>query len=232
MRVAVLQPSYLSWSGYYGMIASVQRFVFLDDVQLERDTRTPWQYKNRIKGPNGEIPLTIPRIHNGLEKIKDVRINYATDWPRKHLLSIEQAYAYSSYTGVCLDLLAPWLNARIPLLAHLTTGIIEQVCCHLGLQTEFLRASDLGVTGSRVEHLEGILRAAGATQYLANPGSKGYLEPCLPLKGIETRWFNFKHPVYPQRGEFMSHLSIVDLLCNTGPTAMDYIKEGCQDVWR
>lgn len=229
MRVACTQPTFIPWIGYFGMIQSVDKFVLLDDVQLERDTKTPWQYKNRIKGPNGELWLTIPRLHNGLEKIKDVRINYAKDWPRKHLESISLSYAHvrhNRYPGDCRAIMELWLDSPPPLLANLTIGIIKSFSKALGIQTEFIRASDLGISGPRVEHLEGILRAVGATKYLANPGSREYLEPHLPFKGIETTWFNFKHPVYPQRGEFMPYLSIVDLMCNTGPKAIDYIRGG------
>lgn len=211
------------------MIDAVDLFIFLDDIQLEHDTHTPWQYKNRIKGPNGELWLTIPRIHNGLQLIKDVQINYAKDWPYKHLKSICQSYPW--YTGNLLQYLYIHFNTRPRLLADLTIGIIESICIELDIHAKFLRASSLNLTGPKVEHLEKILHTVGATEYLANPGSRTYLEPALPLKEIEVKWFDYQHPTYPQRGNWTPYLSVIDVIMNTGPEeAIKIIRKGSEGL--
>ena len=47
----------------------------------------------------------------------------------------------------------------------------------------------------------------------------------LKKAGIKVTWFEFKHPVYPQiRGGFIGHLSVLDLLFNTGEEAIKYIR--------
>ena len=48
--IAVMQPTYLPYLGYFDLIAQADVFVFLDDVQFERKS---WQQRNRIGGPNG-----------------------------------------------------------------------------------------------------------------------------------------------------------------------------------
>ena len=229
MRVACSQPTFLSWIGFYAMIDQVDTFVFLDDVPLEKQS---WQTRNRIRGVNGTIWLNVPIIHNFGQLIKDTAIDYSTDWVKKHIESIRQSYAKSRYSNGCLEVVGAHLRAQHPLLADLTIGITVDLSRELGIETRFLRSSALGVKGSKGVHLEGILRAVGATEYLANPGSRGYLLPCLPFKGIDVRWHDYKHPVYPQRGEFVPYLSIVDLMMNCGERSLEIIREGvpCESV--
>ena len=55
-RVAIMQPTFLPWLGYFALIGSVDHFVFLDDVQFSKQS---WQSRNRIKGPNGPVMLSL-----------------------------------------------------------------------------------------------------------------------------------------------------------------------------
>lgn len=50
MRVAIAQPTYLPWLGYFDLIDQVDAFVILDHVQFEKQS---WQHRNRIKTPTG-----------------------------------------------------------------------------------------------------------------------------------------------------------------------------------
>ena len=59
MRVAIMQPTYLPWAGYFGLMHYVDIFVLLDSVQFERRS---WQQRNKIKTDLGEKLLTIPVI--------------------------------------------------------------------------------------------------------------------------------------------------------------------------
>ena len=68
-----MQPTYLPWSGYFGLFNYVDFFVFLDSVQFERRS---WQQRNKIKSSSGSFFLSIPVISKGLreQKIKDIKI--------------------------------------------------------------------------------------------------------------------------------------------------------------
>jgi hypothetical protein len=65
-----------------------------------------------------------------------------------------------------------------------------------------------------------------ADEFYEPEGGKGYIEPgCFESKGIHLTFQDFQHPVYPQlHGNFVSHLSIVDLLFNCGKSSLSYIK--------
>ena len=74
MRVAIMQPTFLPWSGYFGLMQSVDMFVFLDSVQFDRRS---WQQRNRIKTSSGPKWLTVPVRSKGKRSqlISDVKID-------------------------------------------------------------------------------------------------------------------------------------------------------------
>ena len=86
--VAIMQPTYLPWSGYFGLIESVDIFVILDNVQFEKRS---WQQRNQIKTPNGSIWLTVPIFSKGKrdQTIQNTKINRDDEFSRRHKKSIE-----------------------------------------------------------------------------------------------------------------------------------------------
>lgn len=86
MICAIMQPTYIPWIGYFDMMDKVDTFVFYDDVQLSKRS---WQVRNRIKGINGEIWLTIPvRKNTDRENtfINQAKINSSEKWLTKHFV--------------------------------------------------------------------------------------------------------------------------------------------------
>ena len=59
MKISIMQPTYLPWSGYFSMIKNADIFVFLDDVQFDKRS---WQQRNRILLNKKETFLTVPVI--------------------------------------------------------------------------------------------------------------------------------------------------------------------------
>ena len=90
MKVAIHQPHYLPWLGYFAKWASADLFVFLDTVQYEKNG---WQNRNRIKTPDGPRWLTVPvKARLGMT-VSVVPIDTSQPWRARHLRSIENAYA-------------------------------------------------------------------------------------------------------------------------------------------
>ena len=68
-----MQPTFIPWAGYFGLIKYVDKFVFLDDVQFERRS---WQQRNKIYEKNDFAFITIPIIKNlRSQKICETRIS-------------------------------------------------------------------------------------------------------------------------------------------------------------
>ena len=57
MKIAIMQPTYLSWIGYFALIDYVDKFILLDDVQFSYQS---WQHRNKILTKSGALWLTVP----------------------------------------------------------------------------------------------------------------------------------------------------------------------------
>ena len=220
MRVSITQPTYLPWLGYFELIASVDVFVFLDTVQFEKQS---WQNRNRLKGSDGApFWLTVPVAGAPLATNLQF-IQIAADgrkWATKHLQSIRSALGRAPYFHEIFPHLEAWLTKPEERLSEMNISGIRHFAELLGLRTRFIRASELGCTGTRTALVIDILKRVGARHYRANAGSRAYMEECAHLfaeAGITYDYQAWEHPVYPQRGDsFLSHLGFPDALCQLG----------------
>jgi hypothetical protein len=224
MIIAVHQPQYLPWLGYFDKIARCDLFVFLDNVQYKK---REFQNRNRIKTPNGASWLTVPVRTKGAsqQKICDVQTDNSTDWQHKHWQSIERNYRkaphFSDY------------GAEIRTLYHQTTeklNILNQTCVRalielLDISTPIVLESELGVESTRTERIIDICQEVGGTTYLSGAGGKDYLEENqFAEAGIELRYQEYVHPVYPQLyGDFVPYLSVIDLIFNCGAESLNVL---------
>jgi hypothetical protein len=228
MRIAVMQPTYLPWMGYFALMDQVDQFVLLDDVQFDHRS---WQHRNRIRSGDSFQWLTVPVQVKGRrdQRIDEVLIDSTRPWQRKHLQSIRHAYSR-----------APWLAEHRPWLERiyqdspaklfdLNRLLIEELAQKLGIRTALCASSKLQVSKNRVERLIHVCHSLGATEYLSPIGSRDYIaaDNRFPDAGIELLYQHFEHPVYRQpQGEFISHLSVLDLLMNEGPASQDLFRSG------
>lgn len=231
---AIMQPTYLPWIGYFDLIDSVDRFVFLDDAQV---LKRSWGVRNRILGQNGEAFLTVPlsgHRHGEDSAFVDTLIDPGQPWARTHLATIRHAYAKAPHFAEIFASLEAWLSAGHATIGALNEDFICTTARRIGITTPFLKSSELeGTEGRKDDRLLSICRAIGADTYLAAPGSAAYIEQeqeggAFAGSGVEIRYHNFAHPVYPQRQDaFVSHMSVVDLLMNCGyASALEIIRSG------
>jgi hypothetical protein len=105
-------------------------------------------------------------------------------------------------------------------LADLNIALISAVCKQLNISTTLLRASELDVSGNKVDLLLNIINQLNGTHYVANQGSKVYLEQekeRFQIQGISMSYQQWQHPVYPQKGQqFISHLAWPDAVAYLG----------------
>jgi WbqC-like protein len=229
MKIAISQPSYLPWLGYFDLIDQVDRFVVLDSVQFEKQS---WQQRNRIKTPTGMQWLTVPVIFRGrlAQKIHEVEIR-EPHFAVKHLRAIELNYRraphFERYFG---DLKGIVGDRSTSCLADLNLRIIQWSMRCLDVRTPLVKSSELGCDGKRSQLLVNICEALGAPSYLSPIGSAGYLLEELDLferRNIEVRFQHYEHPRYCQQfGEFIPYASTLDLLFNEGERAGEIVRSG------
>ena len=213
-----MQPSYLPWRGYFHMIEKADVFVFYDDVQYDKHG---WRNRNRIKTAAGPRWLTVPvaargNVATGLP-IHEVQIADHR-WPAKHLATIRQAYARAPHVERCVELLEPHLRSGTARLADLTVGLTIALADELGLHTEFVRSSELGLAGDRMERLIAALQRVGATHYISGPAAASYLdEGRLAELGITVEYMTYDYPAYTQlHPPYEPQVSVIDLLAMEG----------------
>jgi hypothetical protein len=218
VTVAIQQPTYLPWLGYFEQIARSDVFVFLNCVQFERHS---WQNRNRLRTVAGQpYFLTVPIERAPLETlIRDVSILRRNQtWVRKHLLSMQASLRHAPYYEKIRPIVERWIVHDVSLLADMNIALITDFVRLLGLKTKLVLASDLGVTGSKTDLVIDICRALNADHYYSAAGSAEYLDTArFAEHGMTVAFQDWAHPQYHQVGAgFVSHLSIVDALMNVG----------------
>jgi hypothetical protein len=228
MIVAIHQPNYIPWLGYFRKVVSADVFVFFDNVQMPMGKS--YVTRNLVKIPAGPLWLTVP-----VEKLGDPGLIAETrivagPWARKHAATLRGAYAGSAGFTEVLELLESAYRNGHERIADLNIEIIERVTRHLGAtELRFVRASEMKHGRTGAESIVPILEELGATAYLTGHGSGSmrHLDTGdLAARGIETRFVDEAFPPYPQRhGDFVPNLSIVDALLNLGaPAVMRLLK--------
>jgi hypothetical protein len=229
-----MQPTYNPWIGYFDMIDKVDKFVFLDNVQLAKRS---WQVRNRIKTPSGELMLTIPvkkkktRSETILCKCE---INDDEKWRRKHLQALRLNYSKARYFDEVHPLVQELIESERTFVADFNIHIIKTVCAKIGIESDFVTASDLGSFDAKKDALLAeICQKIGVAAYLSARGSKEYIERESPggelvRRGIDLYYHCYDHPQYNQlHGDFVPFMGIFDLLYNEGfQNSLDIIRRG------
>jgi hypothetical protein len=220
--VAIHQPHFLPWLGYFDKMRRADLFILLDHVQFERQN---FQNRVRVKTSQGPQWLTVPvKRRSHPEPIVDKLIDdaEASRWARKAWLTLYYAYGSTSFFSQSADAIRRVLEAPGEKLVDMNRKLIDLLRDALGVRTPMVRSSELGVEGQKSELLVSLCRKFGADAYLAGGGgSRSYLDLELFKKsGISVRWQEFRHPRYDQHPcpeTFVEGLSAIDLLFNCGP---------------
>jgi hypothetical protein len=219
--VAIHQPNFLPWLGFFDKLVRSDVFVLLDSVQFPKKGGN-WTNRVQILVDGAAHWMTLPvvRAYHGTRAILDMRIDESTDWQGAHLDLLQRSYQSASCFGEVFPLLQEAISYSADLLAEYNVHAIRTLCDALGVPTDKLRrSSELAVPGASNELLINITRAVGGSAYLTGSGALDYLDPPrFEEAGIELVHQSFQHPIYAQgpRGSFVPGLSVVDALMHCG----------------
>ena len=224
MIVAIHQPQYLPWLGYFGKMLQADIFCYLDTVQYKKNE---WQNRNRIKTAQGWQWLTVPVTYRYPRKIGEVGIDNTTDWARKHLRALQTNYRRAPFFESHFPAIEAVLSRRWETISTLNLSLIDCIRGMLGIDRKpAVCASAINASTEPTERLIDICRSLGADTYLAGAGANAYMDAArFERSGLRLRVQAFEHPVYPQRfNGFTPQLSIVDLIFNCGPESAEVIQ--------
>jgi len=222
-----MQPTFFPWAGYFNLISSADRFVFLDDVQLEKQS---WQTRNRILLHGNPSWITVPVVHQKLEQtIGGVEVSDRHNWRSKLMRTLSQGYARHPHRGEILEVAGIVESLETSLLADINMAIIQAISEKLGIRTSFSRSSELKLGGERSDRLIGICEHFECENYLSSVGSSEYLaeDHFAEKTSIHLKFQKYDPVPYsqPKAEEFVSHLSILDVVACLGwENASQYVR--------
>ena len=221
--LAVHQPNYAPWLGYFVKAAAADAFVLLDDVQFPKAS---WVHRTHVLGPAGKEYLSIPVRHPGLALIRDVRIADPR-WLEKHRRKIQAYYHGAPGLDAALGLLEPEGLEGQESLSAANEVVLRRAFEALGGGTRTVRSSEFGLgdLDPTDRHIE-FCRRLGAKTYLSGRGASAYNDPGrFRAAGIALAYLEFDHPAYDQgSGEFTAGLSVLDVLARAGGSAADLLR--------
>jgi WbqC-like protein family len=229
VTLAIMQPTFLPWAGYFNLMAHCDQFVLLDDAQFEKQS---WQSRNRILVQGAAHTVIASTLKAPLETpINAIRLAPRRLWMDGLLRTITQNYVTSTERDEMIALIEDIHAAAQDLLAEMNIGLILRVAERLGIFPAIHRASALAVEGKRSRRLEAMCHRLGETRYLSPVGSSEYLkEDSFGTDlALELVFQDYRPLPYPQRKakEFISHLSIIDVVCQIGwERAAAYVRTG------
>ncbi len=224
--VGILQPGYLPWLGFFEQMLRSDAFVIYDDVQYDKHG---WRNRNRVKGPQGPVWLTVPVRTTGLSRPLNNQVEIDPtqgSWAKKHLGTLRQLYAkaphWADYAPALEEVLSrPWRQ-----LLELDLELIRLLAGWLGIQCPLVLSSSLDCHDQDpTARLVAILGRMEASVFYEGASGRNYLDAEQFAKaGIQLRFQDYTPAPYPQQYEgFTPYLSVLDLLFNCGPQSPSYL---------
>lgn len=228
MILTAHQPAYLPWLGLFSKISQSDTFVFYDTVQYSK-----WDFssRNKIKTAKGWMWLTVP-VHTGGKHgqiFTEVKIDNTQNWKKKHWNSIKINYCNAPYFDLYCDFFEDVYQREWIYLTDLDEHITRYLIDILGIKVNFVKPSDsLVLEGKKSALALDMCIKMNTDVFIFGSGGENYAKvEDFESAGIKVIFDHYQHPTYTQiHGDFISHLSVIDLLFNCGPKSLDIIKSG------
>jgi hypothetical protein len=223
--VAVHQPTFLPWLGWWDKLVRADVLVLLDDVQFPKKGGT---WINRVKmlvaGEARWVTVPVDRAFHGTRFVREMQIDDAKPWRESVVGAIRGSYGRAQHADDVLPVVEEAVSAPCRHIAELNERAIRLFAGRLELDaSKLVRQSDLGVAGTGTDLLVELCHAVDGDTYLSGDGADEYLVPDLFRRaGLELAYQEFSPPRYPQAApDYVPGLSVVDALmsCGWGGTA-------------
>jgi len=232
MKIAIHQPNFLPWPGYFHKFSHCDLMVHMDTAQF---VRRDFDQRNWIHTPDGERRRITVHISGGThssQQLNEVSLS-RDNWRLKFRNLIYNSYHRTPFYQPHADALLNIIDQDWPSLAGLNLALIDYLKEALGIRTpsKLLSAEEVDF-GHRNEQLINICRHLNADTYFSGQGARAFLDrDQFSQAGIEVEFQDYAPVVYPQiHSPFIPNLSVIDLLFNTGPQARQYLLGGGVDA--
>jgi hypothetical protein len=213
-RVAIMQPYFFPYIGYFQLMACCDTFVLHDDVQYIKEG---WVNRNRILVNGRAEWLTLP-VEYASHSLPISQRHYVAGegWRKKLLRRLEGAYRHAPNYSSTMALLDRSLSNEECNVAAFNANALREIANAVGARVVILESSSLEKDNSThgAERVAAICSALGATTYI-NPvgGAHLYSESFFNQRGLNLEFLRPRLEVYAQGNTpFVPSLSIIDVL--------------------
>lgn len=213
MKLAIMQPYFFPYIGYFQLIAAVDEFIVYDNIKY---TKKGWINRNRML-QNGQDVMFSLSLKSGSDSLDVCERELAADFSRDKLLNqIKGAYRRAPYFEQTLPLLEQIVRYEDANLFRYLQHSIARTSEHLGIATKIRVSSEIGIDHELKgpDKVIALCKAVGATTYInAIGGMELYSKETFREKGVELKFIKSRPFEYPQFGnEFVPWLSIIDVM--------------------
>lgn len=228
--VAIHQPNFFPWLGFFDKIRRADTFVFLDAVDYPRagsGSMGSWTNRVRlaIQGEPRWVTCPVRRMPLG-SPISAAMIDDTKPWRRKLLNTLTTNYHRAARFDDCMMLVEKLVCAPYVSLVEFNIGAIQSIARMVAPGCQFKRQSQLPCGGRATELLISIVKAVGGDAYLAGGGAGGYQKDSYFSEcGVELVYQQFRACPYGDKNSFMPGLSVIDYLMRDGRPLIDAFPE-------
>tara|TARA_R110002050_G_scaffold83381_4_gene178208 strand:+ start:7634 stop:8239 length:606 start_codon:yes stop_codon:yes gene_type:complete len=191
---------------YWGPTSYFARVLQYDHLVLEaKESFIKQTYRNRtyVDGPNGALMLNLSVNHQSSRQIDLITLNQSENWAQKHWQALQTSYGSSPFFDAISADLEALYQKPYQRLWDLNIETLHLVFKWLRIQPQLTYSEDWQAERS------------GLDDFRNEFHPKKKLVKSLP----------YYPQVFEHKGGFKENLSILDLICNEGPAAFDYLKQ-------
>lgn len=213
MNVAIMQPYFLPYIGYFQLIAAVDLFIVYDNIKY---TKKGWINRNRMLLDGRDVMFSLP-LKSGSDYLNVCERKLAADFNRDRLLNqFKGAYRRAPYFAKTFPLVEQIVQYAEPNLFRFLHHSIVKTCKHLSIATEIRISSDIAIDNDlkNQDKVLALCAEVGATTYVnAIGGMELYSKEAFRERGIDLKFIQSKPFEYTQFGDaFVPWLSIIDVM--------------------
>ncbi len=223
-KVAIMQPYFFPYIGYFSLIKNTDKFILFDVVQF---IRHGWIERNRILKPDlGWQYISVPLVKHDMQTlIQDVKINNNENW-KDHLLAQLQHYKKKSpFYKQTIEVVKKGLDIETDSIVELNYSTMKAVCDYLEIpfNCEIFSKMNLEIEPANApdEWALNICKAAGYQEYWNPPGGMEFFNPKkYEDAGVKLCFQKVNVMPYPQRRgpeNIETGLSIIDVMMFNSP---------------
>lgn len=213
MKIAIMQPYIFPYIGYFQLIHSVDKFVFLDNVNF---IKKGWINRNRLMINKNVSFFTIPcKNISQNKKINEINIDWESNFLDKMLRTIEFNYKKAPFFNTIIQLIFSVFEKKYSKISQLAIESVIKFCNYLEMSREFIIASeknDYNHNLKSADRLIDIAQKENCKTYInAIGGLSLYNKDYFSKKSIDLYFLKTNLNENFDKNNYISFLSIIDL---------------------